>query len=58
MPSCTFPMEHNNYKFEKSLEAINRQKFMEPNNYADIFLCLAINEMQQSNKKLDFSDRI
>ena len=51
-------MEHNNYKFEKSLEAFNRQKFMEPNNYADIFLCLAINEMQQSNKKLDFSDRI
>ena len=51
-------MEHNNYKFEKSLEAINRQKFMEPYNYADIFLCLAINEMQQSNGKLDFSDRI
>ena len=35
---------------------LNRQKFMGPFYYGDIFLSLA-NEMQQSNRKLHFSVR-
>ena len=35
----------------------NRQKFMGPYYNSDIFLSLA-NDMQQSNGKLDFSNRI
>ena len=54
MGSCTFPIEHKNSQFDKSIEST---KGYGSYYNGDIFLSLA-NEMQQSNGKLDFSNRI
>ena len=54
MESCTFPIEYKNSPFDKSIEST---KVYGPFYYGDIFLSLAT-EMQQSNRKLHFSDRI
>ena len=54
MVSWTFPIEYKYSPFDKSNEST---KFMGPYYNSDIFLSL-VNDMQQSNGKLDFSNRI
>ena len=57
MESCTIPIEYKNSPFDKSIESIESTKVygaLLPRRY---YLSLA-NEMQQSNGKLHYSDRI
>ena len=55
MERWTFPIEYINTPFDKSVEST--KGYGSFYNDSDIFPSLA-NEMQQSNGKLDFSDRI
>ena len=58
MESWTFPIEYINAPFDKSNESIeSTQGYGSFYIDSDIFTSLA-NEMQQSNGKLDFSNRI
>ena len=57
MERWTFPIEYKNSPFDKSIESIESTKGYGSYYKGDIFTSLA-NYMQQSNEKLDFSNRI
>ena len=57
MESWNFPIEYKNSPFDKSTESIESTKVYGALLSRRYYLSLA-NEMQQSNGKLDFSDRI
>ena len=57
MESCTIPIEYKNSPFDKSTESIESTKVYGALLSRRYYLSLA-NEMQQSNGKLEFSDRI
>ena len=58
MENRTFPIAHKNSPFDKSTESIESKKRVKGPSYnGDIFSSLD-NEMQQSDGKQDFSDRI
>ena len=57
MESWTIPIEYKNSPFDKSIESIESTKVYGALLLRRYYLCLA-NEMQQSNGKLDYSDRI
>ena len=57
MESWTIPIEYKNSPFDKSIESIKSTKVYGAVLLSRYYLSLA-NEMQQSNVKLDYSDRI
>ena len=57
MESWTIPIEYKNSPFDKSIESIKSTNVYGAVLLSRYYLSLA-NEMQQSNGKLDYSDRI
>ena len=57
MESWTIPIEYKNSPFDKSIESIESTKVYGALLLRRYYLSLA-NEMQQSNGKLDYSDRM